>query len=273
MTNAFDNLGWNDDFSGAVRLPFAALVIRALRGEAKLKGVTPDARYFGGWAYNADDAKKMVADGDLRTDPSWAVYEADGDKGPYGEAASRVVNVAVIKGRMRWGNDDARQYSTKFFPGARMHVQYLCGLFVRNQGETTFAGMAMITARGHQAGFLQTAIDEYATFIRTATAGTANAKLPRPAWILTLGTFGAEPQFKSVGTGAKSSTITPVKAVLPPSTDALAKRRVPDEVLDELGNKFAQASQWLEAWKQSTQEPLQIAGVAPVADTFEEQPF
>lgn len=274
MTNAFDTIGWNDDFSSAVRLPFSALVIRALRGEAKLKGVTPDARYFGGWAYNADDAKKMVSDGELRADPSWAVYEAEGEKGPYGEAASRVVNVAIIKGRMRWGNDDARQYSTKFFPGARMHVQYLAGLFVRNQGATTFAGMAMMTARGHQAGFLQTAIDEYATYIRTATAGTPNSKLPRPAWIMTIGTFGSEPVFKPVGSGAKSSTLTPVKAVLPKSHDELAKRRVPDDVLEELAHKFSLADQWLSAWKQSTQEPLPLAEIAPAStDTFEDQPF
>lgn len=276
MTN-FNNLGWNDEFSGATRLPFQALTLRALRGDSKLKGVKPDARYFGGWAYNADDARKLVNDGDLRVDPAWTVYEAEGEKGPYTEAAHRVAHVAVIKGRMRWVNDMNREFNTKYFPGSRMHIQYLVGLFKLNQGVPEFAGMAMLTAKGHQASNLQKAIDEYSGFIRLAnSADAALARLPRPAWIMTLGTQGDKPIFETVGKGNATSTITPIKAVLPKDAAEMTKRRVADDALEFMAQKFDAAQQWLGAWKSAGQEPLPIAQSAtPVAesDDFEEKPF
>ena len=273
MTNAFDNLSWNDDFSGAVRLPFAALTLRTLRGESKMKGTQPDARYFGGWAYNDEDSRKMLADGDLLADPSWDLYEATGEKGDYAEHANRVAHVAVIKGRMRWSNDQARQYSTKYFQGARMHIQYLAGLFKRDKGTVSFCGMAMLTAKGIQASNLQKAIDLYANFIRTATAGEPELmKLPRPAWIITLGTYGDKPVFETVGKGSATSTLTPIKAVLPKDAAELTKRRVPADVLDLMGQRYEQAAQWLGAWKQAAAETEPIA-VTQNADSYEEQPF
>ena len=273
-SNPFGNNSWNDDFSGAVRLPFPALTIRVLNGDPKMKGVKPDARYFGGWAYGADDCAKLVTDGDLRVDPAWAVYEATGDKGDYNEAAHRSVHVAVIKGRMRWGNDRDRQYSPKYFVGARMHLQYLAGLFKINKGVVEYCGMAMLTAKGHQANHLQTSIETYATFIRTATAGEpALSKLPRPAWILTLGTQGEKAEFKPVGK-SQTSTITPIKPILPENAAELAKRRVSDDVLAELADRFEQAQTWLNAWKTTSQEPLPAAELMPEpADVIDDRPF
>lgn len=275
MSNAFDNLSWNDDFSGAVRLPFPALTVRVLNGDPKMKGIKPDARYFGGFAYGADDAAKLLADGDLRADPAWIPYEATGEKGDYREAAHRQVQVAVIKGRMRWGNDTAKQYSTKYFPGARMHIQYLAGLFKLVKGLPEFCGMAMLTAKGHQANHLQTSIDTAANFIRTAVAGKPGLmKLPRPAWILTLGTEGDKPEFKPVGQSVKS-TITPIKAILPASPDDVAVRRVSDDVVAELAERFSQAQQWLNAWKTSSdaEHVALVQNDAFVGEEVEERPF
>lgn len=270
MTNAFDNIGWGDETTGSVRLPFGALTIRSLNGDAKMKGVTPSARYFGGWAYGTDEAKKLIADGDLRVDPSWAVYEASGEKGDYLESAHRLVNVAVIKGRSRWVNQKTRQFDTKYFDGARMHLQYLVGLFKRDEGKVLFSGMAMLTAKGHQATNLQKAIEEYANHIRSATAGEPKLSgLPRPAWIMTIGTFGEKPDFVTVGKGTQTSAITPLKALLPQSGDELLRRRVPDEVLDFMGEKYTAASEWLNAWKQPGRDPqliLEAAGGVEVDD-------
>lgn len=273
MTNAFDNIGWNDDFSGATRLPFQTVTLRVLNGDAKMKGVKPDARYFGGWAYDSDNAAKLIADGDLRTDPAWPTYEATGEKGDYRESANRVAQVAVIKGRMRWTNDKTRQYGVKYFQGARMHVQYLAGLFKLDKGVVEFAGMATLTAKGHQAGHLQTAIETYANYIRSATAGEPSlSRLPRPSWILTIGTTGDKPEFVQVGK-TQTSAITPIKAILPKAPEELSKRRVTDEVIQHMANCYAQAGTWLDAWKQGAEAQPVAQHEAEPEGEYVEQPF
>lgn len=272
MTNNFNDIGWSDDFSGAVRLPFQTLVVRALNGDAKMKGVKPDARYFGGWAYGADSAAQLITSGDLASDPAWSVYEASGANGDYGECANRLAHLAVIKGRMRWV-DSAGAFDTKYFPGARMHVQYLCGLFTVDKGGVQFNGMATVTAKGMQAKHLQDAIGAWENAIRAFSAGTDKAKLPRPGWIITIGTFGEKPEFVMVGKAAQSA-ITPLRAKLPVKDGEFEKRVVDAGTLDYMASKYALAGEWLSAWKIGKQQPTLPVQVDDAAtELIDEQPF
>jgi len=271
MTNAFDTIGWGDDFSGAVRLPFQTLVLRALNGDGKLKGVIPDARYFGGWAYGADNVKGLIDSGDFEIDPSWPSYEMDGDKGPYNEAANRVAHLAVIKGRMRWHNSNDNSFAMSYFTGARMHVQYLAGMFVVDKGKPAYAGMATLTAKGMQAKHLQDAISAWENAIRAAKAGTPEGKLSRPCWILTIGTKGDKPEVVMVGK-TQQSPITPLRAILPQKEEEYAKRIVPEHIRELLASRFEAATEWLNAWKSA--KPSAAAEPLPEpADMVDERPF
>ncbi len=273
MTNAFDTIGWSDDFSGSVRLPFQTLVLRALNGDAKLKGVKPEARYFGGWAYGAENAEQLIGSGDFASNPGWESYEATGANGEYRECAHRLAHLSVIKGRMRWV-DGAGAFDTKYFTGARMHVQYLCGLFTVNQGGVQFNGMATVTAKGMQAKHLQDAISAWENAIRAAKAGTDAGRLPRPAWIITIGTFGEKPEFTLVGKQAQSA-ITPLRAKLPQKEGEFDKRIVDNGTLEYMAGKYALANDWLNAWKTGKGQP--VAAITPedadMRTEYVEQPF
>lgn len=288
-SNAFQRLRDQDtldEFGTAIRLPFNTLTVRVLNGSKAMRDAENTARYYGGFAYDQEQADEVGISLD------WKKYRAPisnpdpRNEDPfYTEAANTGVNVAIIKGRSRWiqnGTGLTLMSYPKDGTKARKHLQYLAGLFVssKEKPEGEFRGMCLLTAKGLQVDNLTKAVKTWHTAIRRLTANTDYADYPRAAWIISLGVETTKPNFVTVGSGRDTSEITPIVARLPKADltlDLLLKNRlVSDATAEFMADRAGEALEWFDAWRkmaEASSQPTPAQAARQTHQRLDEPPF
>jgi hypothetical protein len=252
----------NDGMKGGegAKLPFAHLVVWAANGDKKCRAqsVTAPTSYFGGWNLDVELIDEMAGNGNLAVPPEktgWLLTDREGDKS-YKVYESRVLHLAPIAKRFSWLSKDGKTRTPEYDVGhPRSHLQILCliGCTAKVNNETVIQYVApgIVSAKGMQSQELRNAFGRWSSVI-DGLRGNMNAKgVPCCAWWQSIGTFGPEPNFMVVGSGANSNTITPLRAVMPekPTVEQMGKRFVGPDLFKLSKQLLEESSEWREAWK------------------------
>lgn len=265
-----DQLTQGMSVGGGVRLPFEAPNFYFLNGNADANlikrlekaGQPIPPELFGGWAVDSEVFEEAVQEyGDLSGLDLHLLEQTNRENKEYAIYFSRYLFLAPISYRESWIKDEngASLRRSKYFDGARRHVQMLA-LLAKKEGEAYLPwGPAVLTTKGFQALKLLGAAKEWET--QTAKARKEYApKIPPWAFWMALGTFGKAIETEMVGKKGAQSPITPLKvaAVRDFTLDLLKKLYVGKEAMSQMVAYLNDAHDWLDAWKQ--QEVSQPGG-------------
>lgn len=251
--NAIDALRSAERANDGVQLPFATAVIYWHNGQASQKRFAKDCPplYYGGWATDPDKITELVEAGDA-TGPldNWSEFEGAGDKGSYRAIASRTLTIATIASRKRWVSQDGKTSGPDYDKAlglTRQHLQLLALAYIGGKPW----GHVTLTVKGWQVKYLADAITAWNKAIAPFRKELNATQIPLSAFAITLGTYGTEPNYVSVGQTA-TSKITPVQAVIPAdlSAEKVGQRFIGAHNLRVNAERLDQAKEWLAAWKQ-----------------------
>lgn len=228
------------DTSEGVQLPFDALYLSWENGQPALRELGGLA-CFGGWSAKVAGADKI--DG-LTLPQSFGKYTRN-FKGGKSEPCygSRAVTVSILGSRQRWVNrDDDRDGSMDYRPGDTKHIQWLCAMFLTPDLATYVP--VVLTTKGTQCKRIEAAQKEWREAINATDSKLG--RYPISAFAITIGSFGQQPTYETVGDGSKTFTITPIKA--PATIAEPAKRLIPRQLVSEFTELRIKANDWLVAW-------------------------
>lgn len=255
--------------SGAIELPFPAPYLWVINGDARLK-TTGDARYFGGWATDAEKmAEISLIYGGTESPAGWLREEIVAESNKSLDCyLTRSVLCAPIDLRKSWfvmatGGSVSR--SPDYFAGSRQHVQALVWLAGKSaDGKITPWGPAVLSAKGFQAKNL---LQSFADWTHQTESLRRKIAPGVPAWCfyLAIGTFGKERKTKMVGASGAQSPITPIGAYIPDhlTEETLESLFVGQEIASEMVRAKQDAAEWLQAW--GTPSPKPAGQAAPQA--------
>lgn len=222
---------------GRVELPFPVAYLWWNSGQADRSQEGSGVRYFGGWAADAQDVEAAGL-----TLPEFArEFWTAKDGGSYEVYTRRSVAVAPIAKRFR------------FFEG-RGHLHILSLLASLQNKSYLPWGPVVLSAKGYAAMSLESALNTWAKDTAKERREFAN-NLPAHFFYAPLGTFGRERQQAMAGKKGQQSPYTPVQVWLPENitVETLRKWFVGTETSNLMATLKAEATPWLEAWKQREQ--------------------
>jgi hypothetical protein len=242
----------------AIELPYFAPKFWAVNGDARLASLG-GALFFGGWAVDALDWEKALAE-------DWVLEE---NEMPQGFAKSVIVTadgrnvdayvsrsivVAPICTRVMWVLADGTRLPA-YTQGARQHVQAIVYLGHKraDREEIIPLGPVMLSCKGYQAKNL---LDSFSAWDR-ATKGVRSKIAPGiPAWCfyLAIGTFGNDRKQEMVGKNSQSP-ITPIRAWVPKdmNEDLIEKVFVGQDVAESMAFYLEASQEWLHAYDRRTE--------------------
>lgn len=263
---AADRLNQGMNLGGGIELPFKAPVFWWMNGQPQAKPfiqATP-ALYYGGWASGQDaieevkDERGGVPTGLALTD----VYAKNGKVIP--SYTSRALVVAPIGFRSCWykGDNGSQTRSVQYFQGGRQHIQVLALTGIQRQDKSYQSwGPIVISAKGYQASYLQSALKDWKKALEIPRRQYA-PDVPAWAFWCALGTFQKEAESHLVGKTGAQSPVTPINLFIPKEiTEAMMIRLyVGSEAVDEMVQLLDSSQEWLNAWKQQGQNGAKAAG-------------
>lgn len=239
---------WQDD-NGEIKLPFDAPVLWVLNGSAQYKPLVKEspALYFGGWATDSETLESMDKI------PNGMVKHEFVPKGgqPISVYSARQVAVAVFGKRMSSVDKESGVRYPGYHKNASPHLQVLAILAERDANKNYIPLYPVVlSAKGYQVGHINDALSDWSAKTNKARREFASGIRSELFWCW-LGTFGNEPNYKNVGSGSKTSPITPVSCFIPENIDEKMVERmfVGERVAEEMDLYRQQADAWLGAWK------------------------
>ncbi len=242
---------------GEIKLPFPAPVFWVLNGRAELKQLG-GARYYGGWATNAEDLDDIAAQINKPIPAGLAASEFIPREAKEDEAvniySARFVSVALISRRLSSMTKDGQRFPG-YHKGASPHLQALCYLAYKDGSDKKSPKIVtwspvVLSAKGYQAGYLLDAFTKWENSTAKARREFAPG-VKAHFFFATVGTFGDKPKNKIVGTGKNTSPITPLELYqLPEINEDLLKMLFVGETLaNDMLTLKNEARDWLDAWK------------------------
>jgi hypothetical protein len=245
----------------SAELPFPVVYIWALNGQASYK-TQGGALYFGGWACKSPDLHQVIEQQELALPLNWnAVTISSRDGGEFEAYTTRHIVVAPVGKRLSWLHE-GRRYAT-YIDGGRRHLQVLAYLAdVHNEGKVKEIkpwGPVVLTAKGYQARNL---LDAFTKWEKVTSPLRQKIAPGVPAWCfyMSIGTFGKERQPVNVGKPGTQSPITPITTFIPEhlNPELVESLFVGNQVASKMVALQEQATEWLNAWKESSlAEPIE----------------
>lgn len=259
MTNPFDiddtsKTALQDSMKSGegVELPFPVLYFWSINGNPALKQIG-GPQYFGGWGSKAEQIIETCERLEKPVPPIFAPAEiSTKDNKTYEAYIARTLIVAPIAFRNRWVAKDGKLASPEYVEGYRRHVQCLTilGQYDKDTRAVIYFAPAVLSAKGYQAGNLLTTLKEFEKHI-DGERRKAAPNVPGTCFWRKLGTFGEKPNVRMVGPASSQSPITPICVELPEKLDTakLAVFYVGKQGAAEMSRLYAEAGEWLGAWK------------------------
>ena len=267
-----DRLNQGMQIGGSVEIPILAPFTFWKNGSAQnrpLKDANP-ILYYGGWGTDKQEMDDAI---EAYGTPGKVieVEMTNQDGKDYQAYVSRYVIVAPIAYRDAWFKKDGVNWlrKAKWEDGYNHHkIQMLCYRARQIEDGAEPWGPVVLTVSGYNAGFLLDAVKNWARFLDPVRKKYA---LNVPAWgfWMSVGSFGPEPIFKSVGKGTQKP-INPIGLHFPtkePTLEMLKKVFVGKDTLAEMAALMEECEEWLNNWKEDpTEQPA-------AASDYEEPPF
>ncbi len=245
------------DVGSAIRLPFEVPYFFVVNGDRKMNQVG-GAAYFGGWAVDRDSLHEagQCWEPPVLDAPSYC-YQSDfftnsGKSVPV--YMTRSIIAALIGTRVSWvlrTPDGQTRRFKDYVPGSRRHMQLLVYAADKTEEKKLVSwAPAVLTASGYQVGNIIKGLQDW----KAACEKILRAeKSPATPWMFytSLGTFGDDFNQEMVGPAGAQSPITPIGVQVPKtlSAEMLEKLYVGREISKHMAELKADASDWLNAWK------------------------
>ena len=219
---------------------------------------TSGAKYFGGWAADADEfanAMSMTAKAAMPANFSPVETWTNREGGEYNVVSARALYVAPIATRLTWGKTES---------GGNMSHLAMLGYMATVEKVGNVATLkpyapVVLTAKSYSGSNVQAAFKKWVSDTAKARAEHAPG-VPANLFYNCVGTFGDTRQQVMVGKGNAQSPIVPAQ-VKPTNWDeaALASLFVGDEIAAEMLRLKEAAAEWLNDKGKSDKPAGQVA--------------